>query len=228
MNDQDLNKLYKAHSGEAPPKALDDAILNAAKASLPEKNNKRTMWLAAASVALVGPLLLWVSLNVTPTSIQRADDYFIQERSEPQKEAAPKPKAAPAPQIQQDVVMDAEEELDQGEITVTGSRIKRATESDWDNMMEKAATVSEPSESAPVATSIELNQAMLKAEFKAKKQRINKDTIADPMMALEWQQLQQYIEQNEHQKALELLQSLKSQWPDYDYSDLESQIEDMQ
>lgn len=231
MNDQDLSDLYKNQTGKEPPKALDDAILNAAKASLPQKSNKRTMWLAAASVAMVVPLLLWLTLNVEPTSMQKAEDYFPQESSQPKKEAAPKPQAAPLLDKTQDEWTEPQDLEEQGKITVTGSRIKRAFEADMDDLSEES-DVSEPealdNAPAPVPSSLEVNQALLRSEFKAKKQRIEKDSIADPMMALEWQQLLEYIAQGQKEKAQVLLATMQNDWPDYDFTDLTEQVENLE
>lgn len=230
MNDQDLNDIYKNQTGEEPPKALDDAILNAAKASLPQKSNNRSMWMAAASVALVVPLLLWLTLNVEPTSIQKAEDYFPQESSQPKKEAAPKPQAAPLLEKTQDEWADPQDLEEQGKITVTGSRIKRATEADMDDVLEEGVNEAEALENAPapVPSSLEINQALLRSEFKAKKQRIEKDSIADPMMALEWQQLLEYIAQGQKEKAQALLATMQNDWPDYDFTELIEQVSNME
>lgn len=245
MNDTDIKDLYQDQAKDQPPKALDDVILQAAQASMPpeskskpQQRSNKTMWMAAASVALVTPLLLWISIQVTPTSIQRADEYFPEKESVEQAMPAPKPAssqpaepAAVAPaREQRQSEADDEAFIDRNKITVTGSRIKRSdveenmNEAEFDLMEDAAEGVNS---NQTIQAEVVRNQALLKSEFKAKKQRLEKNTIADPMMALEWQQLLQHIEQGEKTKAQALLQSLQAQWPDYDYSALEQRIQEM-
>ncbi len=233
MNEDKINNLYQSEAKDQPPIKLDVAIINAAKSSLPKRKNNGAMWLAAASVALVAPLVLWMTLyvpshTIPSHTIESADEYFSGSSKEtiaqPQIEAMAEPNMAEtdfvAPSQEPKDADAASEDVElQGKITVTGSRIKRSDEvASQDNEApdEKESLVLK----APRAASLKKNQTVLKSELKEKKQRINQNTISDPMMALEWQQLLQYIEQNEKAKALELLESLQQQWPDYDYSEV--------
>ncbi len=245
MNDKDIKDLYQDQAKDQPPKALDDAIMQAAQASLPPKSEgkspqrrNKTMWMAAASVALVTPLLLWISVQVTPTSIQSAEDYFPEKEVMNQPMAAPKPaSSAPAERrVQAEPVTEAKQDDSDGafepeQIKVTGSRIKVSDlnesidEPEFDHEIQEEAAAFEADDA--FQKDVKRNQELLKSEFKAKKQRIEKNTVADPMMALEWQQLLQYIEQGEKSKAQALLQSMQTQWPNYDYSALEQRLQEM-
>ncbi|WP_154224451.1 hypothetical protein [Marinicella rhabdoformis] len=252
-NNDTINDLYqdsiKGQGNEQPPAALDQLIQQAAKDSLNAhsvvtKKGNRSMWMAAASVALVAPLLYWLTLNLSPTEVQQAEDYFRQ--ADMESVAQPKPAAQAPPKA--DKKMAAKEEVladeydldeqiiqEQGKITVTGSRIMRNPKAENDGADDEAKyepVLAEESQSveaeSPAKLSLQRNKALLKSEFKAKKQRISKDSIADPMMALEWQQLQQYIAQGEKAQAQALLATMQVDWPDYDFNELIEAIENIE
>lgn len=253
LNNDIINDLYQASTkgsgNEQPPAALDQLIKNAAQDSLKPKQaktkgNNRTMWMAAASVAMVVPLLYWLTFTVQPTDMQQSADYFPQ--AEMDSVAAPKPAVQAAPKADKKVAaerkaaqtyealaddMDTDQQNipEQGKITVTGSRIMHDTEDDnfAETEMAEEQLGEAAAEPAPMP-SLERNRALLKSEFKAKKQRINKDSIADPMMALEWQQLQQYIDQGDKVKAQALLATMRVDWPNYDFTALSEQVENME
>ena len=248
LNNDVINDLYQASTkgsgNEQPPVALDQLIKNAAQDSLKPKQiktkgNNRTMWMAAASVAMVVPLLYWLTLTVQPTEMQQGTDYFPQAEMNPvaapkaDKKVAAKRKAAqPLEALSDSMYKDQQNMPEQGKITVTGSRIMREPEADDEtyyeaDIAEEAQLGEAVAEPAPIL-SLERNRALLKSEFKAKKQRIHKDSFADPMMALEWQQLNQYIEEGKKQQAQALLATMRVDWPNYDFTSLTEQIKNME
>lgn len=232
--DQILTELLH-DKNEQPPKALDDIILNHAKASHSQnepvtKKRDWKPWLAAASVVLALPLLWILTQNQELTKV-------------PEPFPAPQVEQKPSVEIQgviaeSEAVMsdtdyhgDEQDQLEeQGKITVTGSRIMRAPEPDA-AQEEPAAYLDVFEESVEAESkrsitgkeinyeSLEANKTLLKNEFKAKKRTI-KPSNMDPLMALEYAQFGRYLEEGQFDLADELLTEMQENWPDFDFEDM--------
>lgn len=230
MNQSDdeklLNDLYHQGHDEEPPKAIDALILQQAKQSNQpsHKHNNWRPWLAAASVVLVMPII-WLLVQ-NEQLMEQATTVPTIESNEPKpakvarKEAKPQvaeeymmapaeserpanEPAAPAVDMGADTI-DLQDTEDQGKITVTGSRIKR----------EDLET-----------ESVKANRQVLMNEFKAKKKTLKQSNL-DPILALELQQFEQYLELGEFEQATQLLQEMQEREPDFDYSELEQRLVD--
>ncbi len=231
--DQILTELLR-DANEQPPKALDDLILNQAKvnnnAAANAKIQKRDWkpWLAAASVALVMPLLWMITNNeeLTHTKEVLSTPQITPKPSTELDQSLTRPESTFS---DADFVGHEQEQLhDMGEITITGSRIKQTI----DEAQEEPATYIEifdesiETESQRSITgkvidqeSLETNKVLLKNELKAKKRTI-KPSNMNPLMALEYEQFGRYLEQGQFDLADQLLTEMQDNWPDFDFEDM--------
>ena len=218
--DQILNDLYHQGNQEQPPKALDDLILKQAQqsqlATSKSKYNWRP-WLAAASVVLVLPMI-WL---LTQQQQLRPELKPIQAPTNQATETLnPAPKAEEA--FAADAVMEADEAMEDNQITVTGSRIQAepaaAPMVDYQDLIERQGQRSITGK--PIdQQSLQANKELLMDEFKAKKRTIKPSTM-DPLMLLEYEQFGRYLDEGNIEAADQLLSEMQENWPDFDFEDM--------
>ncbi len=231
-NDDDkvLNEIYRSGNKDQPPEQLDQIILQHAQHSHATKSKLRSWrpWLAAASIVLVMPIIWLLVQNeklldqaapnaqlTQPQKPKPAKELSKQEfHSEPEpvlEEALMAPAesnqpAAPAADmaVEADDLQNMEE---QGKIAVTGSRFKR----------EDPASLE--------TESVKANRELLMNELKVKKKTLKQSNL-DPILAMELQRFEMYLEKGKINEATQLLQEMQEREPDFDYSELEQRLAD--
>jgi len=206
--DKIWRKLYQQSKNEQPPKAIDDLILQHAKAEITKNKsfsrNKWRPWLAAASVVLVLPLIWLLTQNNELIDTEALDTPML----------APKPiQAAPVEQgIEVELIeLDDLKEYEEMEQAAPSTTQRKSATAD---IIESTAT-----NSRLKAESLNANRHLLMDELKASKKTIKQQNL-DPIMALELQQFHQYIENNQLEMAEQLLADMRHSYPDFNYDEL--------
>ncbi|TDR16284.1 hypothetical protein [Marinicella litoralis] len=230
MNQQDedkkLTELYRAANQDMPPADLDELILKHAKQAVKKESKhdyfgsgrQRQPWLAAASVVLLIPMI-WL---LTQSELISTESLTI-------------PNSENHAAENQTKSVNAESLTE--ESTVEYKRIKITQ--DNNHIRAKPKSMPAPVAALPQANqeqnsqsitgkpidqqSLKANKALLMNEFKSNKKTI-KQSHMDPMMALELQQFNQYLEQGQLEKAERLLNEMIQFYPDFDFQDLWSQL----
>lgn len=232
-NDDDkvLQEIYRSGNDDQPPAQLDQIILQHAQQSHATKSKLRSWrpWLAAASVVLVLPMI-WILVQneqlldraapnaqlTQPQKPKPAKELNKQEfHSEPEPVLEEEVQMAPAESNQPaapsaDMASEADDatlEDTYGKITVTGSRIRR-----------------EDPESLETE-SVKANREILLNELKTKKKSLKQSNL-DPILAMELQRFDMYLEEGKIDQAAQLLQEMQEREPDFDYSELEQRLAD--
>jgi len=221
MNQQDedkiLNQMYQAANQEQPPEALDELILKHAQSTQrPTKTKSWQPWLAAASVVLVIPMIWLLTQNQQLTK-DLASHHLPENQPTEINDAPPKTGT-----VMNSISVDQE----QSPSKATDSQSKPAPSP----TMPSAVAQTREAESQQSATdqaskqrSINTNKTLLMNEFKAKKKTIKPGNL-DPIMALELQQFNQYLEQGETESAELLLNTMMQDYPDFEFQAMLNQL----
>ena len=249
MNDDKhtIDQLYQS-TAEGPPKHLDQAILQHAKAQQrPQPRQLRSWrpWLAAASVVLVLPFIWMLTLQPELTQSNQLDaspqtppteviDVQLDaETSQRARRVPSKPKVAQPDlnAIREEMAPAAEMELMAPAVMAPEPSIPADFVESMEADLSGSATkddmaLQETEESAIVVTGSRLkasplqrNQALLKDEFKAAKKSLKPSNLT-PTLALELEQFEALLEQGEWRQAEELLNTMQTRDPDFDYGEL--------
>lgn len=237
-NDEDklLTDLYRQANQEQPPVALDDLILKHAQQSNQKKTDIQSksswrLWVAAASVVLVIPMIWLLTQNQ-----QLSEDMgpLTSSDAHPKKTMDATPKAEPsmaddAGMVDKPSRQPARTEKDterEEKLTVTGSRIVQSdpespAPAPMANLQEMIEQQGQQSITGrPIdQDSLQANKELLMDEFKSKKRTI-KPSSMEPLMLLEYEQFARYLEQGEIEAADQLLTQMQENWPDYDFEDM--------
>jgi hypothetical protein len=247
-DDKILKELYQQGNKDEPSAALDQLILQQAKQSHlgPQNKPKWRPWLAAASVILVMPMI-WLLVQNEQLLDQSAPSPQLEmhkpQAAKPAKELRQRQDraAAPEPVIAESIAEEEEEEEEEPVDTPSESFEADAysvdavfdndafQESMQDDIQDSEVVVtgSRSQSSEPESASVESNREMLMNEFKAKKKTLKQSNL-DPLLALELQQFEQYLEDGEVAQATQLLQEMMQREPDFDYQQLEQRLADAQ
>ncbi len=212
-----LDDLYRQSPQDEPPASLDQQILAQAQASNPINKPNRTPWLAAASVVMVVPLIWFLTQN--PELTEEASAVEIQPqatlKTETQEEAqtevpvvsddeaglyldqAPEPAPAMSAPAPVNSMAEIQQVIEEENLAITGQPLSQE--------------------------SLERNRKQLIEELKGKKRRITPGTMS-PLMALEYEQFNRYLERGDIELADQLLTEMQANFPDYDYEDMIYQL----
>ncbi len=219
-DDQQLNDLYKNANQDQPSKQLDDLILQHAMQSEPSaRYTKRRWqpWFAAASVLLAVPMIWLLTQNQQLVEQNYNSDPNPTEVSHPTPQ--PEPPAMPA----NDTGKYTNEPMEVP-IVPKRSSIESATQPltesrQADEESRKTSVTGEPINQQ----SLTANKKLLMDELKTKKRSLKRSNMT-PMMALETAQFNEYVAAGNWQAAEQLLMELKTNWPDFDFSELAAQL----
>lgn len=225
-DDKILNNLYQQGHHDEPPTEIDELIMQHAKQSHQSSQNRKNWrpWLAAASVVLVMPVIWLLVQNeqlmeqATPVPTIEAD------KPKPAKMARKEAK----PQVAEEIMMaptQSERQTYDPAAPVAGMAADSLDVQDLEEEDKFTETDSLSKREDVETESVKANRAMLMNEFKAKKKTLKQSNL-DPILALELQQFEQYLEQGELEQATQLLQEMQEREPDFDFSELAQRLSD--
>ncbi|MCB1583747.1 MAG: hypothetical protein KDI92_11830 [Xanthomonadales bacterium] len=233
-DDNILNELYQQSHDEQPPKTLDNLILRQAKlsnrASKPTKSWRP--WLAAASVALVMPMIWLLIQNnqlLEQTSSLSPLESPKPQSAKPAKELRKQTNQAAAEPVLEEEAQNAPVESIEPAVTAADIAIESDDSHEYlqEDFQDKKVVVtgSRIKRESLETDSVKANRELLMNEFKVKKKTLKQSNL-DPILALELQRFDQYLEQEKIEQATQLLQEMMEREPDFDYSELEQRLAD--
>ncbi len=220
QDDQQLDELYKNANQDQPSKQLDDLILQHAMQSEPSvRHTKRRWqpWFATASVLLAVPMIWLLTQN------QQLVEQNFNSDLKPTEISHPTPQSEPPAMPANDTVKYTNEPMEapivpkRSAIESAAQPLTESTQTDQESR--KISVTGEPIDQQSLSS----NKQLLMDELKTKKRSLKRSNMT-PMMALETAQFNEYIAAGKWQAAEQLLMELETNWPDFDFSELEAQL----
>lgn len=194
---QIINDLYQTGNNDEPPEFIDKIIHDHAKS--PVKRNNWRPWLAAASILLTVPLFVFLSLQ--PALLEApATESIITNEDSGSNESIHMTEELPS----REHMSNAQE--------LAPAPASAIAEEDSEVVVHQSTT-----------SSLESNRNLLKEELRAQKRSLKPANLT-PILALEIQQFEQFIEEGLWDQAQTLLEQMKVNYPDYSFQSLDEAL----